>query len=63
MKGYKKYLVWNLHKKRVKKLSHIENTQKNRRIFTSVISFDRYTSIKIKNEAAKADFHFQFKPT
>ena len=60
--SYKKYLAWNLYKKLIKKLNHIENAQKNKRVFLNIIPFNRYACIKIKNEVAKAYFHIPIKP-
>ena len=54
--GYKKYLVWNLYKKQIKKPDHIENAQKNRRIFTNTILFNRRHLSKLKEKQLKQIF-------
>ena len=54
--GHKKYLVWNLYKKQIKKPDHIENAQKNRRIFTNTILFNRRHLSKLKEKQLKQIF-------
>ena len=57
--GYKGILVKNTYKKC---LNHFNNIQKEKRKFATFITFNNYTSLKLKSEAAKLGIYITIKP-
>ena len=59
--GYKKTFVKNIYQKCLNQFSNIESAHKEKRKFTNSDPLNKYTSLKLKNEAAKLGIYILIK--
>ena len=55
-------LIKNIYNKCLNQFNKIQNVQKEKRKFTTSILFNNYTSLKLKNKAAKLGICIPIKP-